>query len=398
MIKLSELIKSANEEVIEEGLAKIIVPKMELYRRADGKIEPAWMPVFYNPDAIISRDLTVLFLRSALGARAFFFVDVLAGTGVRGIRISLEAGGEGLVNDVDPRAFYYIRRNIKLNNLADRLVAFNQEANTLLNNLTFTGVVVDYLDVDPYGSVAPFADSIFKPLGKRSFLGVTATDTAPLTCHHYRKTMYRYWVNCAGVDFDKELGARILISHIVMRGAALEIAARPLATIYYKHFYRAFFETRRDASEAQKAVESCIGYLWYCARTLERGFAKNPGEALDISCSDGSKPVVLGKVWICGLNDAAVVEGMGSEASRTGWITRGSLKLISTLASESSIDAPYVRLDKLCSILRKNMPPIERVVEALRASGFRASRTHFDPRGVKTDADISALKEIVSGL
>lgn len=395
---MSEFPRSSSEEVVEEGLAKIIIPRMELYRRADGKIEPAWMPVFYNPEAVISRDLTVVFLRSTFGTRPYFFVDVLAGSGVRSIRISLEAGGEGVVNDVDPRAFYYIERNIKLNNLAGRLRAFNQEANTLLNNLTFTGVIVDYLDVDPYGSVAPFADSIFKPLGKRSYIGVTATDTAPLTCHHYRKTRYRYWVNCARVDFDKELGARILVSHIAMRSAALEIAVRPLATIYYKHFYRTFFETQREAGEALGIIEDCVGYLWYCGRTLERGFVKEPGEALGISCSDGSKPLLIGKIWICDLNDVAVVGGMGSEALRMGWISKGSLKLISTLASESAINIPYVRLDKLCSSLKKNMPPIEKVVEGLRASGFRASRTHFDPRGVKTDADLSALKEVVSGL
>ncbi|MEM1713725.1 MAG: N2,N2-dimethylguanosine tRNA methyltransferase, partial [Desulfurococcaceae archaeon] len=171
-----------HEEVIKEGLANIIVPRLEQYRRPDGVIEPAWMPVFYNPQAVISRDFTVILLKTIMNNKDFFFVDALSGTGVRGIRIALETEGEGILNDIDPRAHYYIKKNIALNNLVDKLEVYNHEANALLNTLVFAGIPVDYVDIDPYGAPSPYIDSALKPLRKEAYLGVTATDTGPLTC------------------------------------------------------------------------------------------------------------------------------------------------------------------------------------------------------------------------
>ncbi|MEM4947438.1 MAG: RsmD family RNA methyltransferase, partial [Thermosphaera sp.] len=149
------MIFQESEEVISEGLARVIVPRLKYYIRSDGRFEPAWMPVFYNPEAVLGRDVTVLYLSTRF-KNGSTFIDALAGTGVRGIRISLEANGEGIVNDVDPRAYYYIKRNIAINDLQQRVQAFNQEANALLNMLTFTGIPFDYVDVDPYGSPVPY--------------------------------------------------------------------------------------------------------------------------------------------------------------------------------------------------------------------------------------------------
>lgn len=199
------MVNTQYEEVLNEGLAKIIVPRLERYKRPDGSIEPAWMPVFYNPQAVISRDFTTMFLKTIFKNKEFFFVDALAGTGIRGIRIALESSGKGILNDVDPRAYNYIVKNILLNNLAERLEAYNSEANTLLNNLVFTGVLVDYVDVDPYGSPSPYIDSALKPLNKEAYIGVTATDTGPLSCTYPHKTLSRYWSNCFKVDLKKNL-------------------------------------------------------------------------------------------------------------------------------------------------------------------------------------------------
>lgn len=62
----------SREQLIQEGLAKLVIPRMDEYRRPDGSIEPAWMPVFYNPQAIVSRDVTVSVLRTLYGSRNIF--------------------------------------------------------------------------------------------------------------------------------------------------------------------------------------------------------------------------------------------------------------------------------------------------------------------------------------
>lgn len=386
-------IASEREEIIQEGLAKLIVPRIELYKREDGSIEPAWMPVFYNPHAVVSRDLTVVFLKTAMNTRNFFYIDLLSGTGIRGIRIGLEVGGYGLLNDVDPRAYYYIKRNISLNKLEERLEAYNQEANTLLNMLVFSGIFVDYIDVDPYGSPVPFIDSVFKPLAKRAFIGISATDLAPLSCTHPHKTLVRYWDRCIKVDFSKEYALRLLLANIALRSAALGFSITPFLSMVHRHYVRVFLEVERSYSRAYKQISGCLGYIWYCPDTLERGYTK---EAIDVpSCSSGKKPVVFGKIWICNTTIPEIAERALREVNTMNFLNPDTIKILVLLKNEAEINTLYVRLDKLCGVLKINMPKINTLITKLREKGFKATRTHMDIRGIKTTAPLEELKEIL---
>ncbi|MEM1695883.1 MAG: tRNA (guanine(26)-N(2))-dimethyltransferase [Desulfurococcaceae archaeon] len=386
------------EVLIREGLAQVVVPNPEFYRRPDGVVEPAWMPVFYNPRAVLNRDLSVLFLKIVMRERDFFFVDALSGTGVRGIRIALEVGGHGVLNDVDARAYYYMRKNILLNNLAEKLEAYNHEANALLNTITLSGIYVDYVDIDPYGSPAPFIDSALKPIGKEAFLGITATDVASLSCTYPHKTQSRYWSECIKVDFDKEFAARLLIANTVLRAAALEVALQPQITVVHEHYVRVFFKAKRSALEAYKLVNNCVGYLWFCKSTLERGFVISTEDLAGLSCLDGSKPSVMGKVWICNIQAPQLVESMLPLLKETPWLSNETVKLGNTLAEEAKIAQPYYRLDKLCSVLGLSMPKMSILIDKLKEQGIGCSRTHMDPRGVRVDAPYSELVSLIKSL
>lgn len=390
------LLKS--EILVKEGLAQIAVPNPEFYRRPDGKPEPAWMPVFYNPDATPSRDVTVLFLKTVMGNRDFFFIDALSGTGIRGIRIALEVGGKGILNDIDTRAYYYMKKNLMLNNLVEKLEAYNHEANVLLNTISLTGMYVDYVDVDPYGSPTPFVDSSLKPIGKEAFLGITATDVAPLSCTYSHKALSRYWNKCIKVDFEKEFATRLLIANTVLRAAALEIELRPLVSVAHRHYIRIFFKATRAASAAYKLVDSCIGYLWFCKSTLERGFVRSVDDVIDLKCLDGSKPIVMGKIWICNIQDPETVEKLLTMLDVMPWLTGDALKLVKVLVEEATITNPYYRLDKLCSALGVNMPKMGRLIDRLRALGIKCSRTHMDQRGIRVEAPYSELVSAIKHL
>lgn len=383
------------EEIVKEGLANIVVPKLEHYKRPDGVIEPAWMPVFYNPQAVISRDFTVVLLKTIMNDKDFFFVDALSGTGIRGIRIALETGGEGILNDVDPRAHYYIRKNIALNNLINKLEVYNHEANALLNTLVFAGVPVDYIDIDPYGAPAPYIDSALKPLRKEAYLGVTATDTGPLTCTYPHKTLIRYWSKCVKLDFEKEFAARLLISNIALRASALELEVIPLLTLSYKYFIRVFLKVQRSASRAHRSISECIGFIWYCTKTLERGFLRNIEDLNDIKCSDGSTPIILGKIWICNLHDQSIVTQSLTVSENMPWINRESIKILKLIDSEKDINTPYIRLDKLCGTLRINVPSISKLLLEFSELGIKCSRTHMDPRGIKVKTDYKTLINVL---
>lgn len=380
------------EEIIVEGLAKIIIPKRELFIRPDGIYEPAWSPVFYNPLMELNRNITVLVTTTYFNRKEFFFIEPLSGTGIRGIRLALESNGYGYINDVDPLSYYYMERNISLNNLRGKLVATINEANTFLNNFTFSGIIVDYIDIDPYGSPIPFIDSAIRPLGKKALIGITATDTGPLTCSHKQKTLRRYGIRCQKVDFSKELGLRILLYNIAFRAASNDVAVYPLISFQHKYYYRVFLKTARSGNESYKLMDKCSGYIVHNLENLDRKFIKEPNEVKD----HGQKTQIIGPLWICPLGDPDFIKEVINEGTKQEYINRETIDFLEELVRETTINQPYIRYDKLFGLHKKNMPSINTFIELIRKHGYEAYRTHFDPRGIKTNAPIEILHEIIS--
>ncbi|ABN70344.1 N(2),N(2)-dimethylguanosine tRNA methyltransferase [Staphylothermus marinus F1] len=382
------------EEIIFEGAVKIVIPNRELFKRPDGTYEPAWSPVFYNPIMRVNRDIASLVTFSYFKGKEYYFVEPLGGTGVRGLRLALETNGTGIINDVDPISYYYIRRNIILNKVMDKVFPCLHEANALLNSLTFSGLSIDYIDIDPYGSPIPFIDSAVKPLGKKSLLGITATDTGPLNCSHKNKALRRYGIRCIKTDFSRELGLRILLYNIVFRAASLDVALYPLISYSHKHYYRAIFQAERTGRKSYEIIDKCRGYLWYCRSTLERGFTKEPID--NIICSNNEKPEIIGPLWICELGNKIFLQKMISNINNMSFLSKETIELLNKIEPDITINKPYIRYDKLFGLHKKNQPPINDFIEKIRELGYLAYRTHFDPRGIRTNADIRDLHRLIS--
>jgi len=72
---------------IVEGYTEVYIPDLDKYR-VGKKIEPAHAPVFYNPEMISSRTISVIAIeayRRMFGLNDLIICEPLAGTGVRGI-------------------------------------------------------------------------------------------------------------------------------------------------------------------------------------------------------------------------------------------------------------------------------------------------------------------------
>jgi tRNA G26 N,N-dimethylase Trm1 len=55
-------------------------------------------------------------------------------------------------------------------------------------------------------------------------------------------------------------------------------------------------------------------------------------------------------------------------------------------------------IDNICSRLKRDVPALEDVLDAVRAKGFASSPTHFHPKAIKTAASISVLEDTVSSI
>src|SRR3989338_4745467 len=218
---------------IKEGNASI-----EVYTR--DKISKD-MPVFYNPAMALNRDLSVLLLR-AIGMKKIRVGDVLAGSGVRSIRFLLELPKISVesisINDGGQEANRLIKRNLALNGLSKdkRITITKKDANLAI--LESSGF--DYIDIDPFGSPAPFLDASCKRISRGGIIAITATDTAPLCGTYPRTCLRRYWAMPKKCGMMHEIGLRILIRKAQLIASQYEKALIPLFSYSHEHYFRVF--------------------------------------------------------------------------------------------------------------------------------------------------------------
>lgn len=185
---------SEGTSVIKEGSASIKFPK--------GK-------VFYNPVQQFNRDLSVVVIKTFIEEvikndknRKDFEVNILealSATGLRSIRYAKEIPHIKTIvaNDLDPAAVELIKENIKINSLdspqINDLILPNQgDANTAMHFLKGSGLNFDIIDLDPYGSAAPFIDSAVQTISNGGLLCVTCTDLAVLCASHPETCFAKY--------------------------------------------------------------------------------------------------------------------------------------------------------------------------------------------------------------
>ena len=373
---------------IREGLVELFVPDFDVYRRPNGVYEPAWAPVFYNPRMSFNRDVAILFARvyaRLRGVDEIVVVEPLAGSGVRALRYAIEANAIVYASDISSDAVALIRENIKLNSAENKVFVQRADANRYMEQLAEEHVRPHIVDLDPFGSPAPFLEAALDLLNGRGVLAATATDTAPLSGTYPKTLRRRYDVVAARTAWEKEQAVRVLVGYIVRRAANREYAAKPLLAYYADHYVRVYIEFEKGAKKADKALEA-LAYAYYCPTCQYTDYYKYYTRRRCPYCN--TPMLVIGPVYSGPLASEKIVALMLEELNRINWLQNmeRTHELLSIVAAEAPITKPYYRVDKLCSWLHLNMPKTSKIVEVLQSRGYRATRTHFDPRGIRTDA------------
>ncbi len=367
-------------KTVVEGETRLYVPVEGSFGvRSSGKEKKS--PVFYNHHMELNRTLCVLFVK-AVGSE-LVFADVLAGSGAKGIRVALEAGNEVYLNDANVSAYDLMRKNVELNNL-DVMVS-NEDANTFMagNRGCF-----DFIDIDPFGSPVPFINGAFLSSKKAGYIGVTATDTATL-CGVYPETCARRYMSVPlrGM-ICHEVGLRILLGYAARTAGTYDKGIRPLLSHSTRHYFRSYLKVENGVKLAKKALNE-LGYLYFCGRCND--FAIEKGVlTVDRRCSCGGRLSVSGPLWLGRLHDRAVLESMlaCTSAGKTH-------KLLKTLVEEEEVPF-YFDVHALSKNTGKSPSDLQSIIDRLKQQGYKASKTHFSPVSIKTDAPISVVKENLS--
>ncbi len=341
------------KEVVE-GRARLLVPDVPR-RKGPGAKGPY---PFYNPTMAVNRDLSAVILARWPG-RPARILDGLAATGAWGIRMGLEAGATDLsFVDMSPDAAALIRENLARNGLEGDV--FHADLRSHLAAKAY-----EYIDVDPFGPPTPFLGHAFHAARTPSGLGITATDTAPLCGTYPKACQRRYVARPLRCDQGHEIGLRILLGYVERVAQAHGKLTKPLVAFAAEHFFRLHLLVLDGMREEPPE-------MGYYLRDREGTFHR----------VDPREREAIGPLWTEPLGDPAFVRSL----TPSEWTSAQAGRLLDTLQKEIDLPPFFVTTDEMARRLRASPPRLDRFLEALRKAGFRAERTHFHPRGVKTDA------------
>jgi tRNA (guanine26-N2/guanine27-N2)-dimethyltransferase len=373
---------------LKEGTTRILVPAQHLTKS-----------MFYNPKMELCRDIDIasiaVFVASFLDPDTLKYIDALAGTGVRGVRVANEVGGmQVTINDRSKPAFELINRNIALNGVEERATAHNENANVLLHRKHY-----DLVDIDPFGSPIPFLDAASQSVTK--LLLVTATDTAPL-CGAHTGGLRNYGARPLNTEYHAEMGTRVLLGAVTRELAHYDKAIQPLLSYASAHFIRLIVQVEAGAKKADESVQR-LGFIAHCFSCGHR-FSISYQDMLDLTVAKtcelcGKRMRVAGPLYIHPIKDQKFCEQVHEElGKRALGKQKEAMKIVSTCSHELR-DIPYFyEHHALSKALKIPPPPLAALLDALQANGFAASRTQFSDTGLKTNARIDELKALVKEL
>jgi len=308
--------------------------------------------VFYNPAMKMSRDLHVA-LANKIQIKGIM-LDGLAASGIRGIRLSLEAGLNVEFCDTSILATETINENLNINGI--KAAVYNKPVEELLKEKKY-----DCIDIDPFGTPEPFLEAALKGLNDDGILGVSATDTAvlcgakPSICVKRYGAMSMKWVSA------KEIGIRILLGKIHSLATDIGKGIEPLLSYSEGHHLRVFVRITKKNNKKLKWIN------------------------LDMEVVESEEKDAGGPLWVDRIIQPNLVPSN----------CEGKLgKFFQTLHEEANGPPGLYDINDLARDAEIGQTPQRnKIIKSLNKLGYFASSSVFSPLGIKTDAPKSKRYE-----
>jgi tRNA (guanine26-N2/guanine27-N2)-dimethyltransferase len=387
-------------ETVKEGKVKAIVPKLQAFKKQPADYAPSKAPVFYNPVMELNRDISVLAFQAYqhMVNREISICEPLTSSGIRGVRVAAEIHGvkKVVIGDISEQAIKLAKHNVHLNGLQDRVTVKHKDANCLLSCHGAPRRRFDVIDVDPFGSPVPYLDSAVRAIRNKGLLAVTATDLAPLCGVHAKACVRKYGGKPLRTEYCHELAVRLLAGCVATVAAKQDIGVRVLFSHSSDHYIRVYAQIAYGAKKADASIKS-LGYILHCFNCLHRENVKTFSAKLFEKCPEcGSKMDWAGPLWLGKILDTPFCELMTQENRRTAF--RNSVKIANLLAlSKDEAEAPttYYVIDKISDKLALPVPSVAAMQRILRDNNFQVFSTHFNSRGIRTNAPALTVQELL---
>jgi len=185
----------------------------------------------------------------------------------------------------------------------------------------------------------------------------------------------------ATVAAKHDIGIRIVFSHST------------------DHYVRVYSEIGYGAKKADESLRK-VGYVLHCFNCLHRefspvSFVKRFGECPEC----GSRMDYAGPLWLGNIFDKGFCEAMTEENKHRMFRNNAKIaRLLSLITSEAEAPPTYYVLDKLSAKLSLPAPPVTTILKNLREGSFQAVPTHFNSRGIRTDAPSMVMQGLLKKL
>ncbi|MCJ1313526.1 RNA methyltransferase tRNA(m5U54)methyltransferase [Agyrium rufum] len=185
-------------------------------------------------------------------------LDALSATGLRAIRYAKEIPllTNIVANDLSPSATTSIALNFRHNDLpASKVRAITSDA--ILHMHTITGKnngseKYHVIDLDPYGTAAPFLDAAIQALVDGGLLCVTCTDAGIFASLGFlEKTFSQYGGLPMKGSQSHEAGLRLILHAIATSAAKYGIAIEPLLSLSIDFYARVFVRAKKSPAEVK---------------------------------------------------------------------------------------------------------------------------------------------------
>lgn len=393
-----------NWSVISENNTKVMVPTNAIKEK-----EPSKFPVFFNPAAKFNRDISIQIYKTFIRNRKkeekeTSFVDTMAGSAIRGLRVAKEIPEINRIvfNDFNSFSIYVSKINALLNNVYNKCDFYNKEICNFLSTVFSFEKRATIVDIDPFGTPAPYLDCVLRSVENGGLISVTATDTAVL-CGVYPKVCYRkYYGNSLRTKYSEEIGTRLLISSIALTASRMDLSIHPIFSHSYRNYVRVYCKIVKSNYFANKLQEK-LGFVAHCFNCGNRYLIKKPYGITD--CSNcHNKVTVGGPMWTSNIFDKEIISKIiNSINDYDNSRTSGSINLhikvkdFFTIALNEIDEYPYYYInDELGKILKKNVSSLSKIDTLLKKNGYLFSKTIFAPNGFKTNASLMDIKKLLN--
>ena len=398
---------------------------------------------------------------------AFTILDALAATGLRALRYAKEIpfATNIIANDVSMEAVKSIELNIDHNEVG-RVVHSNVgDARAYMYSKVADDKApsdrhvqrFDVIDLDPYGTAAPFFDASLQALQDGGLLCVTCTDAGVFASNGYPEKAFALYRGIpAKGAYSHEGGMRLILNAIATSAAGYGIAIEPLLSLSIDFYVRLFIRVHKSPKDVKLLPGTTM--LVYncdagCGAWTTQPLARNQGKedkvgTLIYKYSVAQAPLaqavcehcrtkthLAGPMWAGPLHNPYFVQRILDRIpslDNNTYTTLDRLKGMLTLALEedltlassnipantsaprsnpngiddskiiprlppSVIDAtPFFFLPTfLAKIVHCNTPTDAQFRGALRHLGYRVTRSHCKAGGMKTNAPWTVIWEVM---